>query len=224
MKLGQKAWLGFSCQLLFFLQFFIYFNDTIIVVIWNVLWECKNTAAEISEITKEIIWIVKPQTGSKSGQNIKDFVLVLPCCQEGALTYSCIVISKQGPTDPICNMDIFNSGIVSPLCQEGQSERTFLIFAFSSWFFLSLILFPLFLISSLFFPIFSWISPFSWFLANLLLLGALCPLPPPTGYTTDPQCEIMTPYHRYSFQKATLCIGQLQIHTLFTYLWHIPSL
>ena len=31
-------------------------------------------------------------------------------------------------------------------------------------------------------------------------------------------------YHRCSFQKATLFIGQLWIHTLFTHLWHIPSL
>ena len=32
----------------------------------------------------------------------------------------------------------------------------------------------------------------------------------------------LTPYHRYSFHKATFFIGQLQMHTLFTHthLWH----
>ena len=55
------------------------------------------------------------------------------------------------------------SSVTSPICQEGQSERTFPIFAFSSRFFL--------------------FSPdFSLFLANFLLSGvALCPLAPPVA-------------------------------------------
>ena len=35
----------------------------------------------------------------------------------------------------------------------------------------------------------------------------------------------MTPYHRYSFKKATLFIGLLKMRTIFTHLcWHTPSL
>ena len=58
----------------------------------------------------------------------------------------------------------------SPICQEGQSEKTFLISALSSRFLL-------------FSPHFSWFSPsFSWFLAIFLLSGvALCPLAPPVA-------------------------------------------
>ena len=41
------------------------------------------------------------------------------------------------------------SSVASPICQEGQSERNFPIFAFSSWFFL-------------FFPDFSWFFPSFW--------------------------------------------------------------
>ena len=44
---------------------------------------------------------------------------------------------------------------------------------------------------------------------------------PSQGYL---RCEIMTPYHRFSFQKATLFIGHLQMQTPFTHLWHTPSL
>ena len=56
------------------------------------------------------------------------------------------------------------SSVASPICQEGQSERTFPIFAFSSGLFLFLL-------------DFSWFFPsFSWFLANFSLSEvALCP-------------------------------------------------
>ena len=61
----------------------------------------------------------------------------------------------------IINSFISTSSVASPICQEGQSEITFPIFAFSSGFFL-------------FFPNF---SPFSRYLASFLLSGgALCPL------------------------------------------------
>ena len=62
------------------------------------------------------------------------------------------------------------SSVASPICQEGQSERNFPIFAFSSRFFL-------------FFPDFSWFfRDFSRFLANFSLSGvALCH---PNGYAT----------------------------------------
>ena len=61
------------------------------------------------------------------------------------------------------------SSIASPICQEGQSSRTFLNFAFSSWFFLCTDFFP----PSDFFPL-------SHFLANFSLLrGPFCPPLPP---------------------------------------------
>ena len=57
------------------------------------------------------------------------------------------------------------SNVASPICQEGQSERTFLILAFSEfWFFLDF--FPIF---PLFLPIFD-----NFFAVK----GALCPLLP----------------------------------------------
>ena len=62
--------------------------------------------------------------------------------------------------------------IRTPICQEGQSERTFPIFAYSSWFFLL-------------FSWFSWFFPLSQFLANFLLSGVA--LRPPcvlSGYAT----------------------------------------
>ena len=66
--------------------------------------------------------------------------------------------------------------VASPICQEGQRERNFPIFAFSSRFFL-------------FFPDFSWFSPdFSWFFpifGKFSLSGvALCPPCHPNGYAT----------------------------------------
>ena len=73
---------------------------------------------------------------------------------------------------------IRGSSVASSICQEGQSERNFPMFAFSSRFFL-------------FFPDFSWFFPdFSWFfprfLANFSLSGvALCPPCHPYGYATD---------------------------------------
>ena len=64
---------------------------------------------------------------------------------------------------------LWHSSVASPICQEGQSERTFPIFAFSSWFFI-------------FFPAFSWLLPSSSRLLAYfsLLRVALCPraLPP----------------------------------------------
>ena len=55
------------------------------------------------------------------------------------------------------NSSSIHSNVASPICQEGQSERTFLIFAFCSWFFIFFLI-------------------FSWFLANFLLSRA-APLP-----------------------------------------------
>ena len=71
------------------------------------------------------------------------------------------------------NHCLITSSVARPVCQEGQSERTFPIFAFSSRFFL-------------FFPDFSWFFPsFSRFLANFSLSGvALCPPWPLSGYAT----------------------------------------
>ena len=67
------------------------------------------------------------------------------------------------------------SSVASPICQEGQSERNFLIFAFSSWFFQ--------FFSWFFFPDFSTFFPD--FLANFSLSGvALCPPCHPSGCAT----------------------------------------
>ena len=66
------------------------------------------------------------------------------------------------------------SSIASPICQEGQSEKTFPIF-------------PLFLNFFPLFSNFSWFSPsFSWFLAIFFCCqgGTLPPLTP-SGYATD---------------------------------------
>ena len=57
----------------------------------------------------------------------------------------------------------------------------------------------------------------------------MCCHPQARPYRSNPQhkylkCEVVTPYHRYSFQKATRFIGQLQIQTCFKHLWHTPSL
>ena len=58
------------------------------------------------------------------------------------------------------NFPLHSSCVASPICQEGQSERTFLIFAFSQFF--------------LFFPIFPPLFPEFW--PFFLLSGrALCP-------------------------------------------------
>ena len=92
---------------------------------------------------------------------------------------------------------IIVSGVASPLCQEGQSKRTFLIFAFPSRFFL---FFPIFSLSSRnvpdfsqFLPLFPSFSPlFPDFFPLFPIFGivfrcqgghaAHCP---PTGYATD---------------------------------------
>ena len=69
--------------------------------------------------------------------------------------------------------------VASPICQEGQSERTFPNF-------------PLFLIFPLFFPLFPDFLPFSWFLAIFSLSrGALClPLDPPVAMPLKMVCRI----------------------------------
>ena len=76
------------------------------------------------------------------------------------------------------------SSIVSPICQEGQSETTFRIFAFSYRFFL--FFFLIFPLSFLIFPDF---VPSSQFLAHFFFFfavnGALCPPCPHTGYATN---------------------------------------
>ena len=66
------------------------------------------------------------------------------------------------------------SSVAAPICQEGHSERTFPILAFSSRFFL-------------FFATFSGFFPsFSRFLTIFSLSrGTLCPPCPYTGYATD---------------------------------------
>ena len=63
------------------------------------------------------------------------------------------------------------SGVASPLCQEGQGEGTFPIFAFSSWFFLFHRFFPPF-------PIFPDFPLFFLIFGNFLLSGGGT-LPPP---------------------------------------------
>ena len=69
------------------------------------------------------------------------------------------VSPQSSPTAP---------SVASPICQEGQSERTFSIF--------------------LFFPIFpEFCPPFSRFLANFLLSGVYsASIDPPSGYATTP--------------------------------------
>ena len=67
---------------------------------------------------------------------------------------------------------LITSCVASPVCQEGQSERTFPIFAFSSRFFL---FFPIFHGFSLFFPIFG---------KFFAVRGGTLPPWPPSGYTT----------------------------------------
>ena len=76
------------------------------------------------------------------------------------------------------NHCLIHSSVASPVCQEGQSERTFPIFAFSSRFFLVSPIFP----------------DFPLFLANFSLSGvALCPPWPPSGYATvnNIDCALM---------------------------------
>ena len=79
------------------------------------------------------------------------------------------------------NRMVRTGSVASPFCQEGQSERIFPIFAFSSRFFL---FFPDFSSFFLIFPLFPRFSPdFSRFLANFSLSGvALCPPCHYTGY------------------------------------------
>ena len=71
------------------------------------------------------------------------------------------------------------SSVASPICQEGQSERTFPIFAFSSRFFL-------------FFPSFPLLFPDFWHFFWLSGV-ALCPLAPPP-VATPLQTDL--PMHR----------------------------
>ena len=74
------------------------------------------------------------------------------------------------------------SSVASPICHEGQSERNFPIFAFSSRFFL-------------FSPDFSWFFPdFSQIFGKFSLSGvALCPPRHPSGYATggDPNSYLL---------------------------------
>ena len=77
------------------------------------------------------------------------------------------------------------SSISSPICQEGQSERNFPIFAFSSRFVLFFPFFPSFSHFSLFSPSFSqfW-AIFCCQGGTLPSLTPPPPPPPPRGYTT----------------------------------------
>ena len=52
-----------------------------------------------------------------------------------------LISIKLIPQKQVFEFRGMSSSVASPICQEGQSERTFPIFAFSSWFFL---IFPLF--------------------------------------------------------------------------------
>ena len=89
---------------------------------------------------------------------------------------------------PYCvwGLSYVSSSIASPICQEGQNERTFAIFAFSSWFFL---FFPIF---SLHFPI------FGKFLA--VKGGNLPPLTPQW------LCHCVSHWHRFVFYAWTIPI------------------
>ena len=69
-----------------------------------------------------------------------------------------------------------NSGVASPLCQEGQSEITFQIFTYS---------FRFFLFCPIFSPFPRFFSFFPQFWQNFRCQGELCPLLPPCGYATD---------------------------------------
>ena len=66
-------------------------------------------------------------------------------------------------SEKCCHWQVVSS-VANPICQEGQSERTFPIFAFSSRFFL-------------FFPGFSWFFPDFWQIFRCQG-GTLPPLPP----------------------------------------------
>ena len=92
------------------------------------------------------------------------------------------------------------SSVASPICQEGQSERTFLIFAFSSRFFL---FFPLF------FPI---LGKF------FAVRGGTLPPLTPSGYATVLAIIKVTKYTRanmkdYLFQSSIIALTN-SLHTL----------
>ena len=91
-----------------------------------------------------------------------------------------------------------DSSVASLICLEGQSERNFPIFAFSSRFFL-------------FFPDFSPIFPdFSPIFGKFSLSGvALCPPCHPSGYATAPRSTPLCPHPHaqdsYSENKRYFC-------------------
>ena len=103
---------------------------------------------------------------------------------------------------------LVSSSIASPICQEGQSERTFLIFAFYS----------------LFFP------SFSWFLANFSLSGgALHPLDLPVTMPllVSNQLDILMNFwswhkhqHIWNFQLLSL---QSPFSRMTPFLWMLTS-
>ena len=112
------------------------------------------------------------------------------------LNFFFIIIPKSLLSTPACHSfpllitlytlrNTSNSSVASPICQEGQSEKTFPIFALSSRFLL--FFFRCFLIFPLFFR----------FLAIFSLSGmTLCPPPlvppvatPLTSYESNPQLE-----------------------------------
>ena len=91
-----------------------------------------------------------------------------PCLEENDAD-SCISGLNLQPT--------LNSSVASPICQERQSERTFLILAFASWIFLFFSIFPwLFLSFPPLFPIFD---------TFFTVKGGTLPPCPYTGYATD---------------------------------------
>ena len=98
------------------------------------------------------------------------------------LQITLVIIFHLQINDKLDNHCLITSSVASPVCQEGQSERTFPIFAFSSRFFL-------------FFTRFFLIFPsFSRFLANFSLSRVgLCPPWPPSGYATvnNIDCALM---------------------------------
>ena len=110
-----------------------------------------------------------------------------------------------------CLLELWSSSLASPICQEGQSERTFPIFPF----------FPDFTS----FPAFSWFSPsISQFLAILLLSrGAICPLDPYWLRHCSGGCGIKLPSMQYCYEiilmRLVPCLSQAIVPIAVTLPW-----
>ena len=99
--------------------------------------------------------------------------------------------------------------VASPICQEGQSARTILIFAFSSQFFL---LFPIFFSFSRFFSDFPPLFPNFWpiFCWGALCLMAMTPLLP-GGYAIE-CCALI----KILFLKKDCIFKLFECHNFFS--------